>query len=232
MLDLALIFVSGILGSSHCIGMCGPLAIAVGSSAPSLLANLVRQVAYSAGRIFTYAILGATAGYFGSRLAGHSGSLPVVPAVLAVLAGVVLAHEGLMASGILRYRRYRSGIPCLTSQFFASLLRSPGRGGVFFAGLFTGFLPCALVYGLLALATSSGNLWRGLLVMAAFGLGTVPVMLATGCGGSLLPVVWRHSLYRLAGLCILAAGIMSIARGMGYLHLPGVLPAPGCPLCH
>ena len=76
MIELPLLFTAGILGSTHCLGMCGPFALAIGSQAPGWKSNLLRQLVYSAGRIFTYASLGAMAGFGGWRLGRTSLAKP------------------------------------------------------------------------------------------------------------------------------------------------------------
>ena len=302
MIELPLIFVGGVLGSSHCIGMCGPFALSVGAAARGWRNNLARQTAYSAGRIFTYAAGGALAGYFGMR-ATHE--LPgVVPwqAVLAVVAGVLLVLQGISSSdwnwsawkwgawwlkrrtaqasceadasdaGANRHQRTKRSEapgravpghrrepalrqkrrphnqqatpnslpaapgtlalplqivqpntdnttpPCMTGSFFAPLLTAPGMRHPFLAGMLTGLLPCGLVYAFLALAAASGNMFTGMLTMAAFGLGTVPVMVLTGSGALMLKLAARRQLFRLAAICVIITGLVTIARGVGFLE--------------
>ncbi len=77
----------------------------------------------------------------------------------------------------------------------------------------TGLLPCGLVYGFLALACSTASLPRGAATMAAFGLGTVPLMVLTGTGASLVSMVTRRRLLRFAAWCVVLTGIVSLARG-------------------
>lgn len=235
MIELPLVLIGGVLGSSHCIGMCGGFALSIGAGSSGWSANFRRQLIYSLGRIFTYAFLGAIAGFTGWRVAKYVPTLVNVPATLAVVAGVLLIWQGLKAAGI---RLRRTGQPnvspggtCLAGTMFASLLTAPGYTGAFVAGLATGLLPCGLVYAMLALATSTRSLTAGMLIMAVFGIGTVPVMVATGLGGSLLSLVWRRNLFRAAAWCIVLTGIASVARGMGFFTLPGVAEATGCPFC-
>jgi sulfite exporter TauE/SafE len=231
MIELPLVFLSGILGSSHCLGMCGPFAVAIGSRETSLRGNLARQSIYSAGRIFTYAFLGAAAGYFGQRLGRIAPQLVWIPAMLALTAGALLTYEGLRATGLFRRGGWSGGAGCLAGSLFAPLLRMEGGYGAFLAGLATGFLPCGLVYAFLALAAGSGGMIRGMAVMACFGAGTVPLMAAAGCGASLLTWKWRPVLYRVAGFSVVAAGMISMARGVGALPSLDVTGGSGCPFC-
>jgi sulfite exporter TauE/SafE len=232
MYELPLVFVAGLTGSAHCIGMCGPIAIALAGGSRSWRHNLGRQFVYTLGRAFTYSVLGALAGFGGWRLARLAPMLTHTGAVLAILAGVVLVYQGLESAGVLPKRYFGSVQPCLASDFLRSMLRLPGLRGVFLAGLFTGLIPCGLVYGFLALAVATANPWHGAGLMIAFGLGTAPAMLGVGCGGSLLSVLARRHVLQLAAWCVVLAGVISIARGTGYLPLHGADASAGCPLCH
>jgi len=232
MIELPLVLIAGILGSSHCLGMCGPFALTIGASSQSWGRNLSRQVVYTVGRIFTYAVFGAVAGFCGWRLVEAVPGLVNVPAVLAILAGVLLVWQGLTSAGVLRSRKsVATGGPCLAGTFFASFLKSERRGGMFLAGMFTGMLPCGLVYAFVAMAASSANMWIGLATMVAFGLGTAPLMILTGVGGSLLNLAARRHLFRVAAWCVVLTGVISIGRGAGFIHIPGWYDSPSCPLC-
>lgn len=231
MLELPLIFVAGVLGSSHCIGMCGPFALALGGGEISWLRNLGRQSIYTLGRTFTYAVLGAFAGFGGLRLTRVAPWLTNAGAALAVIAGVWLLYQGLVAAGVWKRRAVSVSQPCLVSDLFRSMLRLRGISGVFLAGLFTGLLPCGLVYSFLALAAATANLWQGAATMVAFGLGTAPVMIATGCGGSLLSLAARRHVFRVAAWCLVLTGVISIARGMSFMQHPANPTAATCPLC-
>jgi sulfite exporter TauE/SafE len=107
---------------------------------------------------------------------------------------------------------------------------TPSYLGNFLAGLFTGLLPCGLVYAFLAIAVQTSSVVAGLITMLVFGATTVPVMVATGCAVSVIPQANRQRLVRLAGWCLVLAGIISLARGWGYGPW-NPLPDPGCPLC-
>lgn len=233
MIEWPWLFVAGLLGSSHCLGMCGGFALALGSGAPSAAANLRRQSAYSLGRIFTYASLGAAAGYGGWRLAKWAPLGIDIAAWLAIAAGLVLVVQGLAAAGWWPKRRV-TGAPtgCPGPTLFASLMSLPGPWRPFLAGVFTGFLPCGLLYGMLALAASTHHWQAGLVTMALFGAGTVPVMVLTGLGGSLLSFSARQRLWKVAAWCLVVAGTVSVARGAAVLFQPNGSSTTACPLCH
>jgi len=234
MIELPLVFVAGILGTAHCLGMCGPFALAIGSGASGWGSALGRQAAYTAGRIFTYGVLGAVAGYCGSRLNQALPAIVNIPAVLAIAAGLLLVYMGLRSAGWLavgnRAGNVLSPSFCLAGGFFGQFLRQRGMSGVFLAGVFTGLLPCGLLYGMLALAASLHSVVLGGLTMVVFGLGTAPAMILAGVTGRLVGLATRQRLYAAAAWCLVLTGVVSVGRGMLFLSL-GNQPAIGCPAC-
>jgi sulfite exporter TauE/SafE len=112
-----------------------------------------------------------------------------------------------------------------------SLLRAAQLRSVFLGGVINGLLPCGLVYAYLALAAGSGDMLRGAFTMACFGLGTLPLMVATGCSGSLLSCGRRRQLLRLAACCVILTGVLTVARGISFMHIADPPTSQGCPLC-
>ncbi|HMP06418.1 MAG TPA: sulfite exporter TauE/SafE family protein, partial [Lacipirellulaceae bacterium] len=98
------------------------------------------------------------------------------------------------------------------------------------AGVATGFIPCGLVYALLLKAAASGTVLNGAATMALFGLGTAPLMIAAGVGGTWVAASTRARLMRAAAWCVVVVGAMTLARGAVQLNAPGDGPAP-CPFC-
>jgi sulfite exporter TauE/SafE len=230
MMEGWLIMLGGLLGSSHCIGMCGGFALNIGAGARHWTDNLRRQLIYSLGRIFTYASIGAIAGYAGLRLAQFVSPLVNVQATLAILAGCLLAFQGLKSLGWVRWPRFGSStVGCLATRFFAPFLSARNWSQVFLAGMLTGLLPCGLVYAYLALAASTGSMLRGLACMAFFGAGTVPAMVLIGCGSSLVSLTMRRYVFRVAAWCVLLTGVLSIYRGAGSLRTYD--SEASCPFC-
>ncbi len=233
MIEWLMILAGGLLGSSHCVGMCGGFALALGSTGRGFVRNLARQVVYSLGRVFTYATGGAVAGYCGWRLISALQLVVNIQAALSIGAGVLLIVQGLLAAGVLaRLGRGSVRGPCLASGVFASLLRETRLRSVFLGGVVNGLLPCGLVYAYLALAASAGGPYRGGLTMGLFGLGTIPVLVLIGCGGQVLSLAVRRHVFRVAAWCVVLTGVISVARGAGALRMLGVDDAPGCPFCH
>ncbi len=235
--ELPLVFTSGILGSAHCIGMCGPISATMNLGTTSVRGALSRQVFWSGGRVFTYAFLGMVAGFAGARLS-QSALLPSqtgmvrFQAAFAVVAGLLLMFQGLLATGWLKRKRTRQG-GCLTASVFGRFLQGGSTLNVLIAGVMTGFLPCGLVYSFLALAAANASVWKGPLLMTAFGLGTIPVMLVTGAGLSLASLTRRQQLMKLAAICVLVTGVLTMGRGLAFAaSSASESPEQACPLCH
>lgn len=228
--QLPLIFLSGLMGSAHCVGMCGPFTVMIASAKGGR--NFARQASYSVGRLFTYAWLGAIAGFAGQQVQAQSFTSINPAAVLAAIAGVFLVYEGGKTVGILP----RSGLflkssatGCGALKIMRATLHSPQLSGAFFGGMLTSLLPCGLVYAMLLSAANTGDLVSGSGLMVAFGLGTVPLMLALGVSLGRLSVARRQVMFRLAGVAMIALGGMSLVRAWHFWHLG---TGHSCPLCH
>lgn len=233
MSDWPLVFLGGLLGSSHCVGMCGGLALTVGLGTNGFWNNASRQLVYTLGRVCTYSFGGAVAGFGGLWLSRRNSTLINVQATLCVVAGTLLALQGLWSTGLVPRLARWSGVasPCPARSFFREFLAKPGCTAAFLAGLLTGFLPCGLVYAFLALAASSGSLLRGSTTMLLFGLGTGPLMIVTGIGATALSLAARRRVLQFAAWCVIVTGLLSINRGLDWVQIPGVDPLPKCPHC-
>lgn len=247
MIELPLVLVGGLLGSAHCLGMCGAFALLIGAPARSWSNNLARQVVYSAGRIFTYSALGAAVGYGVLRMADGLGRWVNVPATVAIVAGVLLVFQGLLATGVIRrgmsWLRHAlsiqspssaatsPGLGCLVGGMVGTFLRDRRWSSVFLAGVLTGLLPCGLVYAFAALAASTSDPMLGAATMAAFGAGTVPMMVLAGTGAQLLSLAGRQKMLTIAAWCVVLTGALSIARGVSFLQVGDKPQVAGCPLC-
>jgi sulfite exporter TauE/SafE len=234
-IELPLIFLGGFLGSAHCVGMCGGFAVSIGIGSQGFAANLGRQLVYTAGRIFTYSFFGIVAGYAGFWIARHANLWINTQATLCVMAGILLAGQGLLGLGLVPRRLWPKssggGTICLASTFVGPFLASPRWSHVLVAGVLTGFLPCGLVYGFLALASSSTNIADGLVTMSVFGAGTAPLMILAGAGGSLLSHAARRNLLRLSAICVCLTGMVSIVRGILFLQFSSAPEIARCLFC-
>lgn len=232
MISCWLVMIGGLLGSSHCVGMCGGFAVLVGLHTGTVWGNLRAQLIYSLGRLVSYATLGAVAGFAGRRLTSSLPQMINVPSLLCLAAGLFLFREGLLASGLIRRRIGGSSTTgCLLGPLFSTILKTPGARNTFVAGVVTGLLPCGLVYAFVSLAASSGDLLEGSTLMLAFGAGTVPLMVLTGCGASLLSWTVRQRLWQFAAWSVMLTGVLTFGRGLAYLHAAPERKAVACPLC-
>lgn len=224
-----LVFLAGFAGSMHCIGMCGGFACALGADTRGRVATLGRHLVYNLGRVTTYCFLGAVVGQLGGLLlAGHGEGTwaGFAQRSLAVLSGLLMVFIGLQFFGWLRPspHGFIGAAGGALARGLRHLIAVPGFRAPLAFGVANGFLPCPLVYAFAAQAAASGGPLDGLLIMAAFGLGTFPAMLAMGGIGLGLRARagWRLSGVRIAGGFIVLLGVVTFARGVlpmtGHLH--------------
>ena len=212
------LFVLGLASGAHCVGMCGGIVAAFSAPQPLLpAASLARaQLAFNAGRISSYTAAGALAGLVGAG--AYAIAAAPAQAVLQVVASLMLVMVGLYLAGFAGAAAWleRLGAPLWRRlQPLAVRLRAHS----FAAGAVWGWLPCGLVYGALATAAASGAPARGAAAMLAFGLGTLPWLLATGMAATRLRVWLSQRAFRIAaGSLVLAFGVWGLARA-------GALPA-------
>ncbi len=226
MIELPLVFCAGLLGSAHCIGMCGAFVITIAAQTPRRGENAARQLCYTLGRLFTYGWLGAIAGYGGMTLVGRNHWWP---AVLATVAGSVLLYEGLRTVGWLPGRTVSGTSGCLAGSLLGPLLRRHGRTGIFLAGVATGLMPCGLLYGMVGAAAATSGPLAGAVLMSVFALGTAPAMVLTGMTGSLLGARGRERLFQWAGWCLVLTAMITVGRGL--MASPLWVDDPSCPFC-
>ncbi len=214
----------GLLGSAHCVGMCGGFALAIGATKPAFLPTLANQLVYSAGRVFTYAFLGALAGVVGTRVSQWSGLMVSMQQVLSVFAGVTMLVIGISVLFGLSMQSFGKRLAPLTDAFarmmtpiFKHFVNARGRWSFFLAGLFTGFLPCGLLYAFLAIAMAGENAGSGAMTMVAFGVGTIPAMVAIGCGGAVASRTVRVRVHRVAACFVVLLGVATVARGLPFV---------------
>jgi sulfite exporter TauE/SafE len=214
------LFLVGLLGGTHCVGMCGGIVGALSMGGP---ARLPVHLAYNFGRILSYAMAGAIVGALGSLSLALSGQLPI-RLVLYVLANLMLIALGFYLMGVTRALAFteRIGqnlwrrIQPLTRRFVPA--RTPMQA--FPLGLLWGWLPCGLVYSALATALTSGSAERGALQMLAFGLGTLPNLLLAGYLLARLKHLVQLPVVRLvAGLLVAGFGVWGLVGAWRLMQL-------------
>lgn len=222
-------FAAGLLGGVHCAGMCG--GIVGGLSACARGPALARALAFNAGRIASYATAGAAAGALGG-LGQAAGPVLFAQAAMFAIANVLMLMLGLYVGGwgrgVMRLERAGSVVWRRVEPIARRCFPIDSGRKAFAAGLAWGWVPCGLVYTMLALALASASPWGGAAVMAAFGLGTLPNLMAAGFAAQRVLALRRHAWVRRsagAGLVVLAVA--------GLLRLPGLADAlrAGWALC-
>jgi sulfite exporter TauE/SafE len=214
-------FFIGLVGSLHCIGMCGPIAIALPVPDSSNLSFFTGRILYNLGRVVTYSFLGAVLGFLGGRIA-----LAGAQQAVSIILGVVIIIAVLLPP---KYKNYFAQNP-LTQKLAQPLKENIGvlfKKGTFSAmfliGILNGFLPCGLVYVALAGAIASGDAISGAAVMILFGLGTVPAMFAATIFGKFINVGIRTKIRKAVPVLAILLGVIFILRGMN-LGIPYISP--------
>lgn len=221
----------GLLGGVHCAGMCGGIVAAV-SATGRARSRWPLHLAFNAGRIAVYALAGALAGAAGSLALFVDGLLPV-QLWMYVLANLMLIGLGLYLCGVTRYiaavERVGARIWAVIRPLAGRLLPADTLPRAFGLGLLWGWIPCGLVYSMLATALLAGDAAGGAAVMLAFGLGTLPNLLAAGALMRVLSTSRHGRLARtLAGSAVLGLGAFGLAHagGVGHDAVAGFLCLP------
>lgn len=221
-------FILGLVGSLHCAGMCGPLALALPATGQTASAFIAGRAAYNLGRIVTYCVLGVVFGLIGRTLL-----LAGIQRWVSIGLGVALLAGLLTSRKLALWRQLTALVEQLKSRMSA-LLRRRSWTSLAGLGLLNGLLPCGLVYVACAGATATGGILSGMRYMAAFGAGTVPLMLAIGLSGKLIPFPLRLKLRKAipVSICLLAALLILRGMGLGIPYLSPDLSAGGAECCH
>lgn len=221
-LGLSAAFMIGLLGAGHCLAMCGGIGAALGlgsAGRPSMV------LLFNGSRVLSYSILGGLAGMLG---AGMSHSLPAATWILHTVAGLLLIAMGLYLGrwwfGLTRLEAIGSVVWRRIQPRTQRLLPIRRRRDAMLLGLSWGLLPCGLVYSTLSWALASAQPLHSALLMAAFGVGTLPAVAGISFGGQRL-VTWLRTpaWRRTAGILLIAYGIWQLAGPLlpgGHHHSP------------
>jgi len=214
-------FLFGLVGSFHCAGMCGPIAMAlpfVGSTGWRYYAG---RLLYNSGRIVTYASLGALAGAFGVTLqmAGLQQTVSIISGVLILLLLVLPATIKGKSASILGTDRLMTWVRRKLGDYF----QKNSLGALFIVGLLNGLLPCGFVYIALAGAISAPGIGGAMLYMALFGLGTFPLMFLVSLSGKLISLKMRSVFNRAVPYIGMTLAVLFIMRGLS-LGIPYLSP--------
>jgi sulfite exporter TauE/SafE len=216
-MELCTALLLGLVGSLHCAGMCGPLALALPRAGKGTTGLVLSRVAYNTGRLSAYALLGVVFGLVG-RTVALSGfqRWASLTAGSVILLALVPAWNGRLSWPAVR------GVSWLKTGL-SSLLQRRTLGSLYLLGVLNGFLPCGLVYVACAAAVALGGIVLGVGYMVAFGLGTFPMMLGIGLLGNPLQTALRLRYQRLVPVGLGIVGALLIVRGLD-LGIPYLSP--------
>jgi len=205
--------VTGLLGSAHCFGMCAGISglFAINASATALRQNVPMALTYNLGRVASYAFLGSAVAVLGQSVVG---TMPELAAPVRLFGGILIVVVGLQVAfnwrGLAPIEKAGARIWNRIAPAARGLLPVTSLPKALGLGLLWGWLPCGLVYSVLLIAATTGNAANGALVMTAFGIGTMPAMIATGMSASrLAQFMSRRRLG--AGLLIILLGLLTVA---------------------
>ncbi len=214
-------FVLGTAGSLHCIGMCGPLSLALPIQHLSRAKKFFSLLLYQFGRIITYSAIGLVFGLAGRRIyiAGYQQYFSIIMGTLIIGLSILyfLRHKTIHLKFLNRFYFF-------VQRQIATLLKSAIRpSGFLLMGMANGLLPCGMIYIALAATLSFTEVFQSVGFMAMFGAGTLPAMMLAGYAGQMIKPGWRISLQKLVPVFISAMGILLVLRGMN-LGIPFISP--------
>lgn len=220
-MELWTAFSIGLLGSLHCIGMCGPIAFALPLNRQNNLQASLGGLTYNLGRLLTYFLLGSLFGVlgFGFALAGVQQWISIVVGVFMIS---TVLYSSVSHSKYLDLSSFNLWIGRVKAELGKRLGRKSFQN-LFAIGLLNGLLPCGLVYLALAGATASKTVVEGGLFMLFFGLGTLPVMLSVAVYGNQLKLSLMKKGRKLIPVFVVVIGSLFILRGLN-LGVPYLSP--------
>ena len=202
----------GLLGSFHCLGMCGPIAFILPVDRKNKFKMSLQTLLYHLGRMTAYGLLGLLFGYFGKGISmlGFQQKISLIMGILMVILAFV------PASKVLRFKPLASWnkIVYFIKNTLGDYLQKRSTLGFYVIGFFNGLLPCGLVYMALVGAMATGDPWLGALYMMVFGLGTAPMMTLAIYLGNFVSVKLRNKINKLIPYAVVIVGILFILRGL------------------
>ncbi|MCD8740820.1 sulfite exporter TauE/SafE family protein [Mucilaginibacter roseus] len=218
MSDWQVAFFIGLFGSVHCIGMCGPLMLAVSFGGRSAWLLAFDKLLYQFGRTISYVVLGLIIGLIGKQiwLANIQNGLSIVSGVLIILAAL---------SRLIKHSFKSTGIAVKLMQPFNNMLvwALKKRAGHLLTGMLNGLLPCGFVYLALVGAVNTGTVLNSASFMLWFGMGTLPLMFAAALGSGFFTVSLRRKLNIVVPYFMLCLGVWFVLRGLS-LNVPYLSP--------
>ncbi|MEO1258588.1 MAG: sulfite exporter TauE/SafE family protein [Bacteroidota bacterium] len=207
-------FIMGLFGSLHCVGMCGPIAMALPVQNQDRFSMVTKLLLYNFGRTVTYVFLGVLIGLLGEGLflAGMQKWLSIG---LGIFLLVIVLFSINIESRLLR-TPIIGRVFLFVKNTLGKLLKNSSAPALFRTGVVNGFLPCGLVYMAIVGAVSMGSLVDSALYMFLFGVGTIPLMLLTATAGHLASIQFRNKIKKLFPVFITALAVLLIYRGIRF----------------
>jgi sulfite exporter TauE/SafE len=221
MLWSALIF--GLLGSFHCVGMCGPIAFMLPVDRTNSTKKVFQIFTYHFGRILAYSLIGL---FFG--LVGKSLYIFGLQQQLSIAIGVLMIVVVLIPTKTFNKYNFSKPVYKLISKVKSSLgqaLKKKTADTFLTIGFLNGFLPCGLVYMAVFASLAMDGALMGSLYMALFGIGTIPLMTSAIYLGKFLNTRVKQRIQKAIPIFVVVIGLLFILRGMG-LGIPYISPAP------
>jgi len=216
-------FLMGFLGSLHCVGMCGPIALALPVQTQNMWMRIAAAIIYNMGRVVTYTILGSIFGLIGTAF-----NLIGLQQILSIISGVVLIIAILFPFVFRTFSPFKSffDVPYLhqLKQRISSQFKTRTFSSLFVIGILNGLLPCGLVSLAIIGAIATGNVLQSSLYMALFGLGTLPIMMVLIVSKNYLSVRMKLLFQRTVPVFVCGLGVLLILRGMN-LGIPYLSPS-------
>lgn len=211
----------GLIGSLHCIGMCGPIAVALPLGQRSLFDRTFGGLIYNLGRTLTYGVMGFLFGLLGKgiEMAGFQQWASILLGVVMILS----VFFPFLFKDQFGNASFGNGISGNIVSRLRKMFGNHSKRNLLVIGLLNGLLPCGLVYVAIAGAINTNDVLSGILFMVAFGLGTIPLMLAVSLLGNMVGAVMKKKLSKIIPVFIVILGVIFILRGMS-LGIPYISP--------
>jgi sulfite exporter TauE/SafE len=227
-IDLIIILTTAFLGSvGHCIGMCGGIVVAYSSTKIDQKSSYIQQtashLAYNFGRVTTYTLLGALFGYVGQVVA----FTPTTKGFLFLITGILMILAGLSLIGNIKFlnsAEWSISKYAWYQKSFRKLMSTSSYSSFYLLGMLNGIIPCGLVYSFAIFAASTADPVSGALVMATFGLATIPALFFLGFITKLLQKgSLRSIMMRLAALLVILYGVITLYKAYNFIVHPQMM---------
>lgn len=210
----------GFLGSFHCIGMCGPIVLALPAHAQDKNVRVFSSLLYNLSRVITYSIIGVIFGVLGRGIyiGGLQQIISIITGALIILffSFPYLLPKKFSQFSILQYPWFKNA--------FSNIFKSKNYSAYLSLGILNGLLPCGFVYIALSMAMLEGNILDSMYFMMFFGIGTVPAMFLLSIAGSFVSLNFRNKIKKTIPYISIFIGLLLILRGLN-LGIPYISPA-------